>query len=156
MNKQRYTAKQVAKVLVETKGMLFIAAERLGCDPETIRNYCKRYPSVQAARDAQRGAMVDLAELKLWQSIQNGEAWGITLCLKTLGKDRGYVEQQKLALTDPSGEQPYAPTVTVAITEDYAQEVAQLLAQFGLLALNPGPPTALELPQNGTTRPSTE
>ena len=39
--------------------------------------------------------MVDLAEQKLWESIQNGEAWGITLCLKTIGKDRGYVERQE-------------------------------------------------------------
>jgi hypothetical protein len=41
--------------------------------------------------------MVDLAELKLWQSIQNGEAWGIAFCLKTLGKDRGYVERQEVS-----------------------------------------------------------
>jgi hypothetical protein len=118
---QRYTAKQVADVLIETKGMLFIAAQRLGCDPETIRNYCKRYPSVQAARDAQRGMMVDTAELKLWQSIQNGEPWGIAFALKTIGKDRGYVEQQKLALTDPSGEQPWEPTVGLAILLEAAR-----------------------------------
>jgi len=118
---QRYTAKQVADALIETKGMLFIAAQRLGCDPETIRNYCKRYPSVQAARDTQRGLMVDTAELKLWQSIQNGEAWGIAFALKTIGKDRGYVEQQKLAFTDPSGEQPWEPTVGLAILLEAAR-----------------------------------
>ena len=41
--------------------------------------------------------MVDLAEQKLWESIQHGEPWGITLCLKTLGKDRGYVERQEVS-----------------------------------------------------------
>jgi hypothetical protein len=122
MNKQRYTAKQVANALIETKGMLFIAAERLGCDPETIRNYCRRYPSVQAARDAQRGIMVDTAELKLWQSIQNGEAWGIAFALKHLGKDRGYVEQQKLALTDPSGEHAWEPTIGLAALLEAARK----------------------------------
>ena len=95
-NKNRYTPKQVADALTETKGMVYIAAQRLGCSIETIRTYCLRYPSVQAAKDAQRGIMIDTAELKLWQSIQNGEAWGITLCLKTIGKDRGYVERQEL------------------------------------------------------------
>jgi hypothetical protein len=119
--KQRYTAKQVAAALVETKGMLFVAAQRLGCDPQTIRNYCKRYPTVQAARDAQRGIMVDTAELKLWQSIQNGEAWGIAFCLKTLGKDRGYVEQQKIAFTDPSGEQAWEPTIGLAVLLEAAR-----------------------------------
>jgi hypothetical protein len=92
---QRYTAQQVIAALTETKGMIYLAAQRLGCNAETIRNYCKRYPSVQAARDAQRGQMIDLAELKLWQSIQNGEPWGIAFCLKTIGKDRGYVERQE-------------------------------------------------------------
>ena len=29
--KPRYTAKQVADALTETKGMMFIAAQRLGC-----------------------------------------------------------------------------------------------------------------------------
>jgi hypothetical protein len=120
--KPRFTAKQVADALIETKGMVFIAAQRLGCHPETVRLYCKRYPSVQAARDTQRGIMVDTAELKLWQSIQNGEAWGITLCLKTLGKDRGYVEQQKLALTDPSGEQSWEPTIGLAALLEAARK----------------------------------
>ena len=94
--KPRYTAKQVADALTETKGMMFIAAQRLGCTLQTIRNYCERYPSVREVVEAQRGQMVDIAELKLWQSIQNGEAWGITLCLKTIGKDRGYVERQEV------------------------------------------------------------
>ena len=98
-NKNRYTAQQVADALTETKGMMFIAAQRLGCSQETIRTYCNRYPSVQAAKDAQRGIMIDTAELKLWQSIQNGEAWGITLCLKTIGKDRGYVERLQADVT---------------------------------------------------------
>ena len=94
-NKHRYSATEVAQALIDTKGMVYIAAQRLGCTVETIRLYCKRYPSVQAARDAQRGIMVDTAELKLWQSIQNGEPWGIAFALKTIGKDRGYVERHE-------------------------------------------------------------
>jgi hypothetical protein len=88
-----YTVAQVIAALQETKGMVFLAAKRLGCTPETVQNYCKRHPTVMAAKMAERGEMVDTAELKLWQSIQNGEAWGITLALKTIGKDRGYVER---------------------------------------------------------------
>ena len=44
--------------------------------------------------------MVDTAELKLWHSIQNGEAWGIAFCLKTIGKDRGYIERQEVTGAD--------------------------------------------------------
>jgi hypothetical protein len=101
--KQRFTAEQVASTLVLTKGLIYLAAKRLKCTPETITNYCNRYPSVQAAKEAQRGQMIDLAEQKLWESIQHGEAWGITLCLKTIGKDRGYVERQELTGEDGTG-----------------------------------------------------
>src|SRR5262245_22914892 len=115
MAKQRFTAAQVAQVLTQTKGLIFLAAKRLRCDPSTIVNYCHRYPSVQAVRDAMRGQLVDMAEQKLRQSIEKGESWGITLCLKTLGKDRGYVEQQKVAFTDPTGEHAWEGTVGLAI-----------------------------------------
>lgn len=99
-NKQRFTATQVIAALRATKGMVYLAAKRLKCDPDTILNYCKRYPSVEAVKQAQRGELIDLAEQKLLESIQNGEAWGITLCLKTIGKDRGYVERQELTGQD--------------------------------------------------------
>jgi hypothetical protein len=112
--KQRYTAEEVARALISTKGLVFLAAKRLKCDPLTVNNYCKRYPTVEAAKVAARGEIVDLAEMKLYESIKKGEPWGITLCLKTLGKDRGYVEQQKLALTDPSGEESWQPTVGIS------------------------------------------
>ncbi len=96
----RFTPAEIVAALTACKGLVYLTAKRLKCAPETISNYCKRYPSVQAAKDAQRGQMVDLAEQKLWESIQHGEAWGITLCLKTLGKDRGYVERQELSGQD--------------------------------------------------------
>ena len=98
--KQRYTPAQIIAALQDTKGLIYLAARRLGCDMDTIANYCKRYPAVQTAKDAARGEMVDLAELKLWQALQNGEAWAISLCLKTVGKHRGYVERQELAGAD--------------------------------------------------------
>lgn len=104
-NRQHYTAAQIIAALQHTKGMMFLAAKHLGCTHDTILNYCKRYPSVQAAKDAARGEMVDLAEQKLFQSIKKGEAWGITLCLKTIGKDRGYVERQEVTGKDGAAQE---------------------------------------------------
>ena len=88
----RYSAEQVIDALAEPVALVFLAAKRLGCTPETIGNYCRRYPSVQGGQRGPPGEM-DTAELKLWESILKGESWGVTLCLKTLGKDRGYVER---------------------------------------------------------------
>jgi hypothetical protein len=119
MAKQRFTPAQVASVLVATKGLTFLAAKRLKCDPSTIDNYCKRYPSVQAVKDAQRGQMIDLAEQKLFESIQQGEAWGITLCLKTIGKHRGYVERQEHTGSD--GASLWEPAVGLAALLEVAR-----------------------------------
>jgi hypothetical protein len=102
-NKQRFTPAQIIAALKKTKGLVYLAAKRLECDPDTIMNYCKRYPAVERAKQALRGEMVDLAEMRLLQSIQNGQAWGIAFALKTLGKDRGYVERQELTGQDGQG-----------------------------------------------------
>jgi hypothetical protein len=93
--KPRYTPHEVANALHETKGMQFVAAKRLGCSQDTIARYIERYALVRQAARYERGEMIDVAELKLWQAIQNGEPWAIKLCLMTLGKDRGYVERQE-------------------------------------------------------------
>ena len=47
-DRPHYTAAQVIAALNHTKGMVYLAAKHLGCSHETITNYCKRYPSVQA------------------------------------------------------------------------------------------------------------
>jgi hypothetical protein len=99
-NKHRFTPAQMIAALNETKGMVFLAARRLGCSHDTILRYCKKYPSVQAEKERHQGALVDLAELKLWESVQRGEAWGISLVLKTLGRDRGYVDRQEITGKD--------------------------------------------------------
>jgi hypothetical protein len=132
-NKHRYSAQQVAEALTETKGMMFIAAQRLGCSQETVRKYCLKYPVVQAAKDAQRGMMIDTAELKLWQSIQNGEAWGITLCLKTIGKDRGYVERQEVTGND--GAPLWEPTSGLAALLEVARHAASVTNGHALPSL---------------------
>lgn len=86
----KFTAKQVADALKQTKGMVYLAAEVLGCDPTTIYNYAEKFPTVKAQFQTQRGRIVDTAELKLVQAVMNGEAWAVKFALETIGRDRGY------------------------------------------------------------------
>lgn len=99
-NKQRYTPQQIADTLLETRGMVFLAAKKLGCSDETIYNYAKRYKAVGDALRQQRGQFVDMAELKLWNAVNEGEAWAVQFALRTLGKERGYVERQEVTGKD--------------------------------------------------------
>ena len=127
-NKPRYTAGQVAAALLECRGMMYLAAKRLGCDPETIRNYCKRYQTVEQAKQDARGELLDMAELKLWAAVQRGEAWAIAFALKTLGRNRGFVEKLDLTLQIEQVAQRVAAEVGLSAAAVLA-EAQQLLAE---------------------------
>lgn len=94
--KEKYTAEQVVTALRATKGMVYIAAERLGCEPKTVYNYADRYVSVKDEIAKQDGVVDDTAELKLIQAIHNGEPWAIKYRLSTKGRNRGYVERSEI------------------------------------------------------------
>jgi len=96
MKTPRYTATQVADALRSTRGMTYLAAKRLGCDPNTIMAYCRRYPTVEQAKQDARGELLDVAEVKLWQAVQEGQHWAICFALRMLGRTRGYTERQEL------------------------------------------------------------
>jgi hypothetical protein len=91
-NKPKYTVAQMCTALAETKGLVYLAARRLGCNVNTVLRYCQRYPAVEAVKVQARGELLDEAELRLWRAIQRDEAWAIAFCLKTIGRSRGYAE----------------------------------------------------------------
>ena len=91
--RQKFTQAQVIAALRETKGMVYLAAKRLGCEAQTIYNYRDRYPAVRAEMEQQDGEVDDAAEMKLYQAIIAGEPWAVQFRLRTKGKGRGYVER---------------------------------------------------------------
>lgn len=95
MATQRYTLEELTKAAEEQFGLTSLMARQLNCSQNTVRNYVKRYPTLAQVVHDQREAMVDRAELGLRNAIINGEQWAIILALKTIGKDRGYVERQE-------------------------------------------------------------
>jgi len=94
--KNRYTAQQMIDALAASRGLVYLAAQRLQCDPDTVMRYCKRYPTVEQAKHDARGTLLDMAEAKLFLAVQRDEAWAITFCLKTVGRARGYGERLDL------------------------------------------------------------
>jgi hypothetical protein len=99
----RYTEKEIEAALTDCRGMIYVAARRLKCSPNTIKARIERSPHLQEVQEAERGFLTDTAELKLIQAIQSGEAWGIQFYLKTQGKDRGYVETVRNEHTGADG-----------------------------------------------------
>lgn len=96
---ERYTADQIIEAL--NRGYTALgAAQLLGCDAQTIRNYAAKYPTVDRALRAKRREMVDLAEMGLRAAILRGEGWAIMGVLKTLGKNEGYSERHEVTGKD--------------------------------------------------------
>ena len=96
---EQFTAQQVADALTNAKGFVSIAAHNLQCADRTVRNYMEKYAMCkQAVMDA-REAMIDVAEGRLYQNINNGDNTAIIFFLKTQAKHRGYVEKNITELT---------------------------------------------------------
>lgn len=91
-----FEPERVASVLQETHGNASAAARILGCHPQTVRAYCRRYPEVQAARDEGEERMLDSAESSLLKCIERGDGWAVCFSLKTKGSKRGYIEKQQV------------------------------------------------------------
>ena len=95
---RKYTNAEVEAALRQTLGAITLAAEQLGASHNTVSRYVERSPKLQALISHYRERRVDKAELKLEQAISNGEPWAIALTLRTLGRNRGYVERQEVRL----------------------------------------------------------
>jgi hypothetical protein len=98
-----YNQRQVIEAIKDSKGMVYVAAKAIGCNPVTIYNLAKKIPAIQEAIDIARGEMTDKAESKLFEAVDRGESWAVCFYLKTQGKNRGYIERQELS--GPDGNQ---------------------------------------------------
>lgn len=111
MKTQRYTAAQVVEAIKGTFGIKQVACNRLGCVHATLDNYIARYPSVRVAYEHERGRLVDMAQSKLVEMVNNGDPWAVKFVLSTLGKHEGFVERQEVTGAEggPVGVKIYIP-----------------------------------------------
>jgi hypothetical protein len=96
----RYSEKQLARVLTECRGMVFVSAQKLGCSVNTIRARLEKSPSLRAVQEQAKGYLVDTAELKLAQAVQAGDLGAIKFFLQTQARDRGYVSRTEVTGLD--------------------------------------------------------
>lgn len=89
--------------LIEARGLISVAARRLGVTPQAVRAAIKRNPRLQEALEQAREEMGDVAESALWQQIQDGNTASIIFYLKTVHKHRGYVERTEQNVSTTPG-----------------------------------------------------
>lgn len=102
---ESFDRQEVIDAVEQARGKTTLVAHLLGCSTETVRNYAKRYKTVQSAlREARlsfKTNLVDKAELKLEEAVMEGKAWAVRYALMTQGKDRGYTERTEISIEDP-------------------------------------------------------
>lgn len=94
------TPENVIPVLQETRGMVYLAAHKMGVDPSGVYRLIRNNKQVAAAWEAIKGETLDTVELKLWQRIMNDDLQAITFFLRTKGKERGYTERTEVTGAD--------------------------------------------------------
>lgn len=85
---RKFTDEEIVAALRETKGMIFLAALKIGCNPDTIYERAKTSKIIKAALKMERGRVVDTAELKLFNAVMKEQPWAIRMVLTCLGRDR--------------------------------------------------------------------
>lgn len=100
MATERVPTDKIIQALRETNGLVSLAAKRVPCSITTINVRRKRVQAVEQVIQECRGELVDLGELALRKAVLSGEPWAVGLVLKTLGKERGYVERQETSGPD--------------------------------------------------------
>lgn len=90
---ERYTTDQMIDALRKSRGIAARAAEMLGCDRQTVLNYCKRYATVQAAREEAKETLNDWVESQMIKRIQAGDTTMMIWWSKTQMRSRGFVDR---------------------------------------------------------------
>jgi len=132
MSNEKFTVAQMVKALKHCKGMVYLAAEHLGCHHQTVYNYIAKHPKVKAASEFESGKMLDVSEMTLYNAIMDGQAWAVSLHLKTKGKNRGYVERQEQS--GPDG----GPVPIQVQAIDYDAAIAPITRGSGTDSTAPG------------------
>lgn len=89
---RRIKKSEVLKALQLNNGNKTAAGRSLGCTRQTIHNFCKKYPEIEAVMEEQREIKLDALEEKAWSEAMNGNTAVLLFMLKTQGHRRGYRE----------------------------------------------------------------
>lgn len=116
------TDDQIIAALHAACGQVYLAAERLGCAPDTLISRVRKSPAIAAVLEASRGKLVDTAEAALYRAILEGESWAVKFALETQGQQRGYAGKNSTSSTNGPGFLARSGCVTV-------QEVMQVLLE---------------------------
>lgn len=103
----RHSFQAVKAAIIEASGSISGAAKALGLHRSSLWLRIQKDERLERVLHQAREELVDLAESKLKEAIEDGAPWAISLALKTLGKGRGYVERVETEDKSPAPANPW-------------------------------------------------
>ena len=92
----RFKVAKVEEALRTSGGIYTVAAQKLRCAPNTVKNYVERHPRLQQVREELLDQNLDLAEAHLLSLIADKNLGAITFFLRTQGRSRGYGDKMEV------------------------------------------------------------
>jgi len=99
-----FTLEQLKEALTAGNGFIVFAAKKLGVSRQWLSNKIDDNQELKEHIRHLKEGFIDLAEQKLFSNVNEGKEASIFFTLKTIGKNRGFVERQEI--TGPEGSQP--------------------------------------------------
>jgi len=90
--KATWTDEEIAEALIKNDGLQYLAAESIGMCKSTISLRINQSDYLKEVRANCRQTRIDKAEKVLFKKTDEESLGGAIYILKTIGKDRGYVE----------------------------------------------------------------
>lgn len=92
--------KEMQKAIKDSMGLVSVVARRLGISRTQVYRLRDKWPEMVDWISDEREALKDLAESKLAANVKDGKEASIFFLLKTLGKDRGFIERSEITGKD--------------------------------------------------------
>jgi hypothetical protein len=98
---RRVTDGDIAWALKETKGFISKAAEKIGISPSAVYARINASEVLREVKQEIEESLLDTAEIKLSDAVNESKPWAICFYLKCKGKRRGYTENAKEDIETP-------------------------------------------------------
>ena len=91
-----YKQEDMLEAIKGSGAIVSTIAKRLGCKWITAKRYIEKWEATRQAFADEQETILDMAESKLYESIQGGNTQDAKWLLSTKGKDRGFNEKHEI------------------------------------------------------------